>query len=351
MEIIYKATVITFVLAIFGNMYKDKHNRANIIFSLAIIAILDIISGLRSNIGDTYFYMHTYELIASGEQITDGYEAGFLLLFKILVSISSDPQLMILFTGVVTTSINIWMLRRYSSLFELEVFLYIATGYFVVTMNGIRQGMVAAIMFACTTFIINGKFIPYLIATLLMSTLHSSVLIMIPVYFIVRNEAWSKKIGIIVLISVVALFCIQPIMTSVFGMLEGTKYSGYESDVLTGGEGGANPMRLIVAAVPIFLAYIGRDNLKKKWPKSNVFINMSILNLIIYAFSLYNWVFARFTFYFEVYAIVLLPYTIKFTSNRKLRDLLYFGLVICYIIFMYLDQDVSQGIHYNSNYF
>lgn len=351
MEIIYKATAITFILAIFGNIYKDRNNRSNVIFTLVIIAILDIISGLRSNIGDTYFYMHTYELIASGEQITEGYEPGFLLLFNILVSISSDPKLMILFTGIITTSINIWMLRRYTSIFELEVFLYIATGYFVVTMNGIRQGLVAAIMFACTRFIIKGKLIPYIIITLLMSTFHSSVLIMIPVYFIVRNEAWSNKMKKIVCISIIALFCIQPLMKIIFEVVEGTKYSGYESDVLNGGEGGSSPMRLIIASVPILLAYVYRGDLKQKWPESNIFINMSIVNLIVYAFSLYNWVFARFTFYFELYAIVLLPYCIKVMNNKKARDLIYFSLIICYIIFMYLDQSVSQGIDYQSDFF
>lgn len=349
MLIIYRTIIIVYFLATIAMVYKNKNNKANFILSIIVIIILALISGLRNNIGDTYFYKHSYELITNG-QITNVYEPGFLIFLQFLNNISKDPQLMIFVTGVITTSLNIWILRKYGSLFELEVFMYIAAGYYIVTMNGIRQALVAAIMFACTGLIIKGKFLPYVIITLFMYTFHSSVLIMIPVYFIVRNESWSNKIKKIIVVSIIGLLCFQPLIGIVFDNLEGTKYESYQEEISTDSEGGANPMRLIISIVPLVLAYILRDKLKEEWPESNIFINMSIINAIIMSFSLYNWIFARFTFYFELYTIVLLPYCIKIISDRKTRDFIYYCFIICYFVFMYLDQNISQGIIYGSDF-
>ena len=48
-------------------------------------------------------------------------------------------------------------IRKYSKVFELEIFIYIAAGYFLITMNGVRQALVASILFGCTNLIINNK--------------------------------------------------------------------------------------------------------------------------------------------------------------------------------------------------
>ena len=83
------------------------------------------------------------------------------------------------------------------------------------------------------------------------------------------------------------------------------------------------------------------------------YVNMSIINAIVVAFSLYNWIFARFQIYFQLYNFVLLPYIIKNCFvNRKERDLVYYGFIICYFIFFYYEQVIGGvGLGYKSNYF
>ncbi|HET7657865.1 MAG TPA: EpsG family protein, partial [Bacillales bacterium] len=41
---------------------RDPYVKPNKFFILLVIASLVVIAGLRSNIGDTYFYMHSYEI-------------------------------------------------------------------------------------------------------------------------------------------------------------------------------------------------------------------------------------------------------------------------------------------------
>ena len=62
-------------------------------------------------------------------------------------------------------------------------------------MNGMRQCLAAAILFIFNDLIVKGKFKLYLGVVLIVSTIHASALIMIPVYFIVRQDAWSKKLS------------------------------------------------------------------------------------------------------------------------------------------------------------
>ena len=75
-------------------------------------------------------------------------------------------------------------------------------------------------------------------------------------------------------------------------------------------EGGASPIRTVISAIPVVLAYIYRDKLKKQWPESNIFVNMSLICLIISVFSMINWVFNRFNMYFQIYSFLVLPYII-----------------------------------------
>ena len=79
------------------------------------------------------------------------------------------------------------------------------------------------------------------------------------------------------------------------------------------------------------------EKIKENWNNGNVFINMSIVNLIFMALATYNWIFARFNMYFALYNVVLIPYIIKCIPNVKEKRLIYYTAVICYAVCYYLD--------------
>ena len=92
--------------------------------------------------------------------------------------------------------------------------------------------------------------------------------------------------------------------------------------------------------------------MKEKWPESNVFVNMSLINFIFTAFGMYNWIFVRFQLYFQYYNIVLIPYIIKnCIKDRSVRDLIYYLFIVCYFIFFYYEQVIGGvGLGYRSNF-
>ena len=173
-----------------------------------------------------------------------------------------------------------------------------------------------------------------------MMTIHNSAFVMIPIYFIVNEKAWDKKVNILYGMMLLGLFFYDPLMK----LLEGTRYGGY-SDF---NEGGASPIRIVVFLVPVILAYLKRDLISEKWKDGDIFVNMTIVCGIIMLFSAFNWIFARFTVYFQPYNFIVFSYILKNCFVGKEKRLIYFGLIVCYSMFFYYEQAIALGINYRS---
>lgn len=342
MKVFYLTLVSVYVFSLVARIIRVKNERLAWIFVGVVILILSLVSGLRSGIGDTYMYEHLYSLITPEYDANGGYEAGFVFLLKVLKRISAEPVFMLMITSIIINVCNVISMYIFTNngYFEIATFLYVASGYFTVTMNGLRQSLAASIIFLATVFIIKKKFIPYLLTILLMITIHNSAFVMIPMYFIVNEKAWHKKANILYGMMLLGLLFYDPLMR----ILERTRYGGY-SDF---NEGGASPIRIIVFLVPVILSYLKRDLISKKWKEGDIFVNMTIVCGIIMLFSAFNWIFARFTVYFQPYNFIVFSFILKNCFAGKEKRLIYFGLIVCYSMFFYYEQSIALGINYRS---
>lgn len=332
--------------------YELGNTKPSLVFTLFIIIILSIVSGLRWGIGDTSAYINLYEIISEGNyNMSDSaYEVGFIYFFKVLMLISSDPQFMIFITSIIFNTFMILTLRQYSSYFEMEIFLFLTTGIYISSMNGIRQWMVISILFYSTRYIIDGKQYRYFIIVALMSLIHTSAIIMIPVYYVVKKEAWSKSTIILILTSLVILLGFSEIVPALFSVL-GDSGLGEYSGHLNINQGGASIIRVLILFVPVFLSYIYKNDLKKNVNGADVFINMSLLAFITMCMAMYNWIFARIGMYFEVYNLILIPYILRYgMKDIKFKNLVYYCCIVLYFLLFYVDLDVIQNIQYYSKY-
>ena len=186
----YSTIISTYIFYLLARFAYDKNFKGKAIFFSVIVAlILVFLSGLRSGIGDTPFYKHSYELLVQNpNQFKFDGDFALNLLSLFLMQISTDPQILIFTVALITNILNVIMFNKYRSYLKLQVYMYITSGYYITTMNGLRQCLAAALLFACTQLIIKGKFIPYCICVILISTFHESALMMIPIYFVVRQE-------------------------------------------------------------------------------------------------------------------------------------------------------------------
>lgn len=310
------------------------------------MSTLVVISGLRRNIGDTYFYMHAYTMKFSWQGIDFHKDFGFYIFEMLLHDLSSNPQILVFTTALITNVLIVLVLYRYSRMIEISLFIYIAFGMFTVSMNGIRQSLAAAIIFAATKYLLNGDWKKFMSIVLLAATIHRSALIFIPIYLIVRGRAWTKLTFFLLLIGVAIVFEFNTFSNMLFSALDHTEYGHYSNF----SEGGANVLRAVVTAVPLFAAYIGREKLRAMWPKSDVIVNLSLLGLIFMIVATKSWIFARFDIYFGLYSLILISWVIQLFKKKE-RQFIYYALLVCYLVYFYYDQVMTLGIQYRSDYF
>ena len=348
MAVFYLTLISTYIFYFIARIAYDKKYRILAIFYSALVAlILILVSGLRHGIGDTASYKYSYALLVQDTSLFkfDG-DFALNLLSLFLMQLSTNPQILIFAVALITNLINIIMFNKYRSALELQVYMYITSGYYTVTMNGIRQCLAASLLLACTQLLINGNFKIYCICVILISTFHQSALMLIPLYFVVRQKAWSKQMAIFIGIAVVSVLAYDIVSPLIFKALQATSYSEY-SDY---NAGGSSIMRTMVNLVPVVLAYVKRKELKKVWPESNIFVNLAIINVIFVAFGMFNWIFNRFTLYTQLYNFILVPYIIKNCFKGKERRVLYLIFMLCYFIFFYYEQVVGLNMQYYSEY-
>lgn len=349
MAVFYSTLASTYIFYFLARIaYEKRYRLIAILFTTIVALILILVSGLRNEgIGDTGAYMHSYKILAQNiDSFEFGKDFGFNLLSLILIQISSDPQTLLLGIAFITNLFNIIIFNKYKSYLELQVYMYITAGYYTVTMNGMRQCLAAALIFACTPLLIKGNFKIYCILVAIISMFHGSALMLIPMYFIVREEAWSKKMIMFMTVGIACVFFYQIVSPIFFKVLEATQYAEY-SDY---DGGGSSFMRVVVNAVPVILAYLKRKELKECWPESNVFVNISIINTLFVAFGMFNWIFNRFTLYLQLYNFVLVPFIIKNCLKGKEKRLVYFAFIVCYFIFFYYEQVISLNMNYETNF-
>jgi transmembrane protein EpsG len=318
--------------------------KPNKLLAFLVMACLVIVSGLRSNIGDTFFYKLTYvtnEFYWSDVSLKEDY--GFIILQILLKKITNDPQLLLFITALVTNVCIVIVLYKYARLFELAIYLYITTGAYIVSMNGIRQYLAASILFLGTIFIVKGEWKKYFGIVFLASSFHQTALILLPIYFIVRRKAWTNSTMIVLVIGIVFTAFFGQLSTLLFTMMEDTQYGIYSEFE----EGGANIIRVIISGLPLILAYFKQDKLRTLWPQIDIIVNMSIIGFVFMVISSQNWIFARFSIYFGLYNLILIPWIVKLFDIKSQR-IFYYLIVIFY--FLYHAYEYSSIIQYESNY-
>ncbi|USK31671.1 EpsG family protein [Bacillus sp. F19] len=343
---------IVYLFSFFGRYFSirpsihiDYVKPNKLLVFLATVSLITV-AGLQKNIGDTVYYMHSFKTNELTWQTIDyAGDFGFNIYQMLLQNLSSDPQILIITTALITNVLIVSVLFKYSRMIELSIYVYITSGMYTTSMNGIRQYLAAAIVFIATKYILNGQFKKYLLVVLFASTIHKSALVLLPIYFIVRREAWTQVSFALFGLAVLIVIGFNEFSNLLFSAIGNTQYGHYSEFA----EGGANKIRVIVSAVPVIIAFLGREKLRKFWPKSDYIVNMSIISVIFMVIATQSWIFARFNIYFGLYNLILLSWSVKL-FNKNHERLVYYGILVCYFLYFYYEHVISFDLHYISDY-
>lgn len=339
------------------NMIYEQ--RVNLFFALMTFSVIIFFASLRSSVADTGAYISMFKSYPSDLSQIDGLlngvakrYPGFLVLTVLLKKFTSDYNVWFTIIAVISGICVMIPLYKYSSNFGVSAFLFMASCQFSWMFNGMRQFLVASIIFACTGLVLRKKFIPYAIIVCLLSTIHTSALILIPMYFIVTGEPWNKRTMLFVGAIILAI-----LFTSKFtGMLEDVvENTDYATSMVEFKEtdDGTSIMRIAVESVPVIIAFVYRNRIKDKLtPIIKLSINMSLVSSGLYIISKIarsGIMLGRLPIYFSMYNLILLPWLIKNIFNKEEKRLVYYLMIILYLAFFYYQMMIAwDGFGYAS---
>ncbi len=317
----------------------------NKLLTLCALISLVFISGMRTGIGDTFVYRKNFEMTHfSWASILDEKDIGFGVLQMVLKNfVSTDSQVLIFTSALITNVLILIVLYNYSRMLEIALYVYITGGLFLVSMNGMRQVLAAAIAFTAIKYLTEGKLFKYAIVIVFASLFHQSALVLLPIYFLVRSKAWSKATVALIILSIMIVIGFEKFSALLFTVIEDTQYGAYKDF----DEGGANLLRVAVTAVPLVIAYLGREKLKRILPASDSIVNMALLGLVFMLISTKSWIFARVSIYFELYELILISWVVKLFREKD-QKVIYFAIIVCYLIYFYYEHVISLNIYYKS---
>ena len=335
MTLILYLTVICVVLMLLMHIYRYPLGQQNRIsgssyrYSDGLVFVfgfaITFAAAFREGFVDTGVYEGMYRSIgtdwnnAFNETIPIA-DYGFSLFMVFLNRISMDSRLMVAVTSVLTLVPFVYVISKYSQNVPMSLYLFFVISYFT-TMNGIRQIMAAALLSLALPWLRDRKFVPYALLVLLLSTFHASMLIMLPLYFIIVGPRMNKGIWMFLLV-VVGCFAMPSTANAVLGtILEDSVYEDYIQN-----EAKMGVMRLVVNLIPTLLTVLycwiqGPKKAAAPGDKSErmleVLINLQIVSFGFTALGMRMVYFARLSMYMTVVLPILLPVVINGTFNRR----------------------------------
>lgn len=333
--------VIFFLIVIALVIYLAKRAHSKVVSSFVCL-ILICVSGLRHGYIDTRAYRNWFTSLNRAEVLRieylfDGSEKdrGFSFLLGIIKLFTDNAQVCLFVLAFITVGFLFWGIVNHVPQIDLGVFLFIATGCYLDTMNGVRQALVAAVLFYyLPKFLEENKIAKYMVLVLLMSSIHGSAMLFIPLWFLVTKKAWSNYTwGIICGSLIFYVFYNTGIGTSLVEILEGTSYGDDYGKMLLNGSTSVNVVRVMIAAVPIVMSYFTRKYKEKEFPFYNIVFNMSLINLMTWIFATKVLYFYRLGMYFIPYMIILQCYEIEFFRRRENRKLIKSIAIVCYFLY------------------
>lgn len=320
------------------------------------VVFFTVFVALRKTIGDTFYYMHSFNLMPDNNpvDIKIFFTEMFSFFQNIIRNMTDDPQWLIAFSAVFSIPVPLIILYKYCPRFEMGIFMFVAFSYLGGAMNGMRQYMAASFVLIATKYLFSMKredFIKYAVWILLACCMHNSALIMLPIYFVVRRRAWQMSSVLIILGSVVGVVIFDAILPSFLSALEQTSYSNYsEIGWFTNGqEGGSSLARVVFILYPLIIAYLYKDRLRMLGHIGDILANIVCIMAAIYVISLYNWIFSRLAIYLMVYFIIFTVWVVNYAVKPKDRTL--FIVLTILVYFVYSRMDSYTIALYESDYF
>lgn len=330
-----------------GQTYTiEVHGRREVRYSWVPVLIIMIpliyLAGTRANIGDTAAYRISFHnMSTSFSELLDALageskDKGFTVFTFFLKSIVGDND-KVYFTIIATICLMCVAVvyKKHSCNFIMSMFLFIASSDYVQwNYNGMRQFIAVAVIFAASDLLLKKKYVWYYAIILVMSAIHASALIMIPISLVVQGRPWNTRTVLFTVAALLAINFSSGLRDLITEFMSETQYSGEVGQFLE--TDGTNIFRVLVFCIPPVMALAFRSYLlPANDPVLDLATNMSIISMGMYIVSsVTSGIFiGRIPIFFSLHNYILLPWLIENVFDKRSQKLVYAIVIVCYLAF------------------
>lgn len=346
---IFIVTILSFAALLLGNEKNDLgYVKPFKFLSFFVFLSLFLVSALRWKVGTDYYeYTKLFEIAPTytySEIISDKFpELLYSTVTWVSMNLFNNPKVTFAIYSFLICYFFTKAISKYSSNYTLSIILYILTMSYYNSFNGILQWTASGVIVLGYKHILQRNFKRYLVYIIIATMFHSTAIIMLPVYFIVNKEIFSINNLILCIIAGICFIFFNSFVEVLLKLIQGTSYAHYSEWFETGGRT-ANPLRFLVACVPsLFSIILYSNKIVKKENQIKILTNLSILNSLCMLVATQNYIFARFSIYFDIYNVFLLPLLIEKIEKKEAR-ILTFIMLVGYFIYMYLLLPVDSNL-------
>lgn len=345
--IIFYIFVLYCIYSIFVSESKTKPI-SNV--SLIIICIvLAVGAGLRDKDFwfDTPQYLEAYRFdiktlfdLNLSTHVTGYNDKGFIFLSSLLKTIYDNETFYLLIISLLTFVFLYIDFRKFSLYPLIGVAIYIARFFIGRNLMQIRAGLSIAIVVLCIYYVHEKKLIPYLIGIIVATLLHSTMIIVLPFYWINKLNITKKHVLLCIIASfLIAIFFAPTIKLYVSDFADDFNYTKYiESDSSKAyGFGLANPM-IYYQCFILFMFTFYQEKIQDKCPYyfelRNAYLYSTILIIVLSQWAIAS---GRLSTIFATLEIGIIPsFLCLFGHKSRWFAYIIMGGVICTIMYLNL---------------
>lgn len=295
--------------------YIATENRSRRLFYSASALVAIYFSAFRNGLGTDY---KGYIEKLNDTSGLDNSEPLFNLIKEIII----ETNFSIVFFFALCAIITIWLFWKYlcnkqNEFASLSIVIFLSLpGLYFNTFNVVRQYFSAAVFLYSLKYIESKHLIYYALCIIIAFMMHTSAIILLPLYFVL-NKLYPFKVYILfALILIVGAYSLNPIFEALSVLSD--RYSVYlDSDEESGK---STIVFLCILINSIYFLKFKQSNHKEpsiNTPYMIMTINMFILYTIFSLLTVINFYFYRLTIYFGASLCVMMPYVLYlFFKNR-----------------------------------
>lgn len=316
----------------YSDPYSDPYSYS-LFLIVVFVVVLIFVEGLRHGYEDTANYKGTYNKSIDGDLETllrSSKEPGFVLIQWLLKRLSSEPQFFILVVAAFLNTADVWFIKKYSTDLSFSLYLYFLLA-FLANMNGIRQLTAATFMMLAFRWVVEKKYVRYVLLVALLSTIHRSILVVIPLILVFGGRRWNIFAILFLLFCLFSAVVPGPI-NALIGALAEDDYAGY----ITGYTANASIINVFIEAVPLILGLFYHVNNmggnKNNSRAIDILINMQIVRFGFMLLATGMAQYARIGMYMKNVTALLVPFLIDRVFGGKDKQIVKLAAIGLYFI-------------------